>query len=100
MNGRGKKEIRLQAAVESTGGTLLLELAMAIREYRLRPESLVWTHDRGSAHVTINIVVPIDRVEGCQTLCERLRSIPGVERVLSRNCTEEDSLAARGQFTD
>ena len=75
-----KRTLSIYANVASTGGTLLLEVAMGLREYRLRPEALVWSLV-GPDKVKLWFIVEPDREHHLPPLSDRFGQIEGVTKV-------------------
>jgi hypothetical protein len=74
------RALSLHADVAETGGTLLLEVAMGLREHRLRPETMVWSlYDLD--RVRLRLAVSSGREHHLPALVERFRQLPGVTRV-------------------
>lgn len=72
----------IDADVSGTGGTLLLEVAMGLRENRLRPKSLVWSTipDQDQVKLLVELEAGIDH--RLPVLVERFRGIPGVKKIV------------------
>jgi hypothetical protein len=75
-----KQAISFEASANTAHG-LLLNVALALREYPFTPERMVMVCGPGTRLVRGQMVIP----EGCkidpQSLADRLRKIPGVAKV-------------------
>jgi len=72
----------IDADVLPTGGTLLLEVAMGLREHRIRPHSLVLSCITSQDRVKLLVEFPAGRENGVLALAERFRNIPGVQKIV------------------
>lgn len=72
--------ISIHSEVASTGGTILLEVAIALREHRLRPDWMHWSLTAPDA-VVWRIAAPAGREFHLPQLVERVQQVPGVLRV-------------------
>lgn len=72
--------LSIHSEVASTGGTLLLEVAIALREHRLRPDRMDWSLTAPDT-VVWRIAAPVGREFHLPKLVERVQQVPGVIRV-------------------
>jgi len=72
--------LSIHSEVSSTGGTLLLEVAIALREHRVRPDRMDWSLTAPDT-VVWRITAPAGREFHLPELVERVRQVPGVLRV-------------------
>ncbi len=71
--------LTIEAAVEPTGGTLLLQLAITLRESRLKPRSLVWSSPAESGFVKLSLVINAEPALYAK-LTECIAEIPCVQK--------------------
>lgn len=82
-----KRKINIFADVAANGGSLLLEVALGLREHRLQPESLIWALLGGNKIKLLLVIAPRLDHHLCD-LVERFQRVPGVFKVEIENPPE------------
>lgn len=95
-----ERELTIDVEVEPDGGTLLLQLAIALRERRIRPESLVWSCVPKTQVVKLWLVLPPGQSGHLPDLADLLNTVPGVRKVVSCNFSLRPPPAEAPTFMD
>lgn len=95
-----ERELAINVEVEPDGGTVLLQLVIALRERRIRPESLVWSCLPKTQVVKLWLVLPPAQAEHLPTLAELMNAVPGVRKVASCNFSLRPQPAEAPTFMD
>ncbi len=95
-----ERELAIDVEVEPDDDTVLLQLAIALRERRIRPESLVWSCLPNTSVVKLWLVLPPAQAEHLPRLAELLNAVPGVRKVVSCNFSLRPLPAEAPTFMD
>lgn len=76
-----KHTLTFHAMIEPDEGTLLLHLAIALRERRFTPEALSIVRTDGRAEVKVSLTIAAAHERGLPALVERFQEIPGVHSI-------------------
>lgn len=88
-----KHSIMIDAALESKGDALLLQMAIVLHQTRAEPETLNW-HRSPDGAVRLTFVSAASR-EILQRLADRLNEVPGVRTVTLAGCSDGHPLPPR-----
>ena len=77
-----KRTLTLYADVPPGDGVFLLEIAVGLGGYRLRPENLTWSLT-GKDKVKLGIVIACDHEPHVRELIERFQGLHGVTKIES-----------------
>lgn len=72
-----KRTLTFHTTISSDEGTLLLHLAIALRERRFTPEALTLLRAEGRGEVTVSLTIAAAHEQWLPALIERLQEIPG-----------------------
>jgi hypothetical protein len=75
-----KRTLVLHADVPPTNGIFLLEVAIGLGAYRLRPESLAWSLV-AQTKVKLELVIVLSHEHQLRELTERFQALDGVTEV-------------------
>lgn len=77
-----KKALTFEAKPEPPGGGLLLQLAVALRQLNINPESLDWAASPPDGVLKVRLVMRPEDTRWLPAVADHLREIPGVQKVL------------------
>src|SRR4051812_1655357 len=80
--------LSFEATPEQPGGGLLLQLAVALRQLNINPESLIWTPSPLDGTLNVRLVLSTEDRRWLAAVAAHLRGVPGVREVQCHSATD------------